>query len=496
MDHVDAIVIGTGQAGPPLAGRLAEAGMRVTVVERRARVGGTCVLDGCTPTKTMVASARAAWVARESRRWGVGTGAVEVDLERVRARTREVVDAWARSAEEGLRDGEGIELVFGHARFTGERAEGGAHVVAVEGSEGDTRRLAAPRVFVDTGARVRVPPIPGLDQVAWLDHASVMELAAVPRHLIVLGGGFVGVEFAQMFRRFGAGVTVVEAGPRVLAREDDDVAAAVLDLLEDEGVGVHLNTRVTRVEPRGAEVRVHLGPSGEGGDGDGSDAAPPRGLTLDASHLLVAVGRVPNADDLGAERVGLERTESGHLRVNERLETSVEGIWALGDVNGGPPFTHVAYDDHRIVAANVLGEDPPARGPAGGGTDAAGRATRRGRILPYTLFTDPPLGRVGLTASAAREAGHRTRVATLPMARVARAVETGETRGLMKAVVDADSDLILGAAILGIDGAEVASILQVAMMGGLPWTVLRDGVFSHPTTGESLNNLFATLDGS
>jgi pyruvate/2-oxoglutarate dehydrogenase complex dihydrolipoamide dehydrogenase (E3) component len=337
-----------------------------------------------------------------------------------------------------------------------------------------------------------VPPIQGLDSVPWLDNASAMELDEVPDHLVVVGGGFIGVEFAQMFRRFGAQVTIVEAGEQLLAREDHDVAAGVLELLEEEGVGVHLRTTVSSVAERDDGLRIWLRRD------PGSGAAPAAGgesaRTVDGSHLLLAVGRVPNADDIGAERVGLERTERGHLKVNDRLETNVDGIWALGDVNGGPPFTHVAYDDHRIVAANLLEDSSVSRpGPsASGGKN--GEASRSGRILPYTLFTDPPLGRVGLSEKAARAAGHDVAVAKLSMNRVARAVETGETRGFMKAVVDADSQRILGAAMFGIDGGEVATIVQVAMLGGLPWTALRDGVFSHPTTGESLNNLFATLD--
>jgi pyruvate/2-oxoglutarate dehydrogenase complex dihydrolipoamide dehydrogenase (E3) component len=488
VEHADAVIIGTGQAGKPLAGALADAGMRVIVVERRARVGGTCVLDGCTPTKTMVASARAAWVAREARRWGVDAGTVAVDLARVRERKRDVVSQWSEGAEAGLRSHDGVRLIFGHARFTGERGPDGAHCIRVVRRDGVEIDVGAPRVFVDTGTRTRIPALPGLDEVAWLDHASIMELDAVPEHLVVLGGGFVGVEFAQMFRRFGAQVSLLEAGPRILSREDDDVAEGVRTVLQDEGIGVHLDTRAAAVHARTGGVRVRLERTGGRG----------RETTLDGSHLLVAVGRVPNADDLGADAVGLERTETGHLRVNDRLETNVEGVWALGDVNGGPPFTHVAYDDFRIVAANVLGGSPPERGGGAGDAPGEGRegATgRAGRIVPYTLFTDPPLGRVGLTETEARSRGHAVQVAKLPMTRVARAVETGQTRGFMKAVVDAGSRRILGAAVLGIDGGEVATILQVAMMGGLPWTALRDGVFSHPTTGESLNNLFATLDG-
>ncbi|MEX2466690.1 MAG: mercuric reductase [Gemmatimonadota bacterium] len=460
MEHLDAIVIGTGQAGKPLAGALGKAGHRTAIIEK-GRVGGTCVIDGCTPTKTMVASARVAHLARRASDYGVNVGDVTVDLEVVRGRKRDMVDAWSEGGRKGLSRIDAVDLVFGTARFTGPRR------IEVELNDGGTRTMEAGQVFINTGTRPRVPPIDGLDDVPWLDNASLMELSEVPEHLVVLGGGFVGLEFAQMFKRFGARVTIIEGEGRLAPREDDDVADALRDILEEDGIEILCGQRAGRVAAVPEGVRVTLGDDAAGG-------------SVTGSHLLVSVGRVPNADDLGLEHAGVERTERGFIEVDDALRTTAEGVWALGDVNGGPPFTHIAYDDYRIVRQNVLGE---------------GGASRKDRIVPYTLFTDPQLGRVGLTERDARERGHDVRVAKIPMARVARAVETDETRGFMKAVVDNEDGRILGASILGIEGGEIASAIQIAMMGGLTWRDLRDGTFSHPTLVESLNNLFATIEG-
>ena len=460
-ESVDAVVIGTGQGGKPLAGDLAEAGMSVAVIERD-RVGGTCVVRGCTPTKTMVASARVAHLARRAGDYGVETGDVSVDMEVVRRRKREIVDAWVDGSRKGLERHDGLELIFGEARFTGERE------LAVDLREGGVRRLASERIFVNTGARPLVPPVPGLEDVAYLDSTSVMELGEVPAHLVVLGGGFIGLEFGQMFRRFGADVTIVERGDRLAAREDEDVSEALEQILEEDGLRVLTGTEAVAVEPA------------RGGDGVRLDVDGPDGReAVSASHLLVAAGRRPNTDALDLEATGLSTDDRGYLPVNDRLETDVEGIWALGDVTGRPPFTHTSYDDYRIVRDNLL--------------EGADR-TDEDRILTYTVFTDPQLGRVGTTEAEARASGRRVRVAKLPMSRVARAIEMDETRGFMKAVVDADTREILGAAVLGVEGGEVAMALKIAMMGDLPWTALRDAVLAHPTLAESLNNLFMTLD--
>ncbi len=458
VKEFDAIVIGTGQAGKPLAKGLAAEGLRTAIIEK-GRVGGTCVIDGCTPTKTMVASARVAHMVGRAADFGVDTGMTSVDLETVRERKRSIVDSFSSGAQDALEEAEGVELIFGTARFTAD------HELEVVAEDGSRSALTAPRIFINTGTRTRVPPVKELSAVPWLDNASIMELAEVPDHLLVLGGGFIGLEFGHMFRRFGAQVTIIEGDDQLVGREDADVADSLRDILEGEGVTVRLESRAVSAshDTQGVVLRV------EGPDGDEE---------LRGSHLLVAVGRRPNTDDLGLDNTGLQLDDNGFVEVDDALRTSVEGVWALGDVNGGPPFTHVAYDDYRIVQENVLG---------------SGGAHRTDRVLSYTLFTDPQLGRVGLTESQAREEGFDVRVGCIPTARVARAKETDETRGLMKVVVDAEADRILGAAILAPEGGEIAAMIQVAMMGGLAPAALRDGLFSHPTWSEGLNTLFGSI---
>lgn len=466
MKHFDDVVIGTGQAGKPLAGALAEAGRRVAVVEARPRVGGTCVLTGCTPTKTMVASARVAHLARRAGDYGVEIESVSVDLERVRARKRSVVEDFSSGSREGLEKHDSLELIFGTARFVGTRT------LEIDLLDGGEMTLEAERIFINTGTRNRVLSLEGIGDVEVLDHASVMELGEVPEHLVILGGGFIGLEFGQMFRRFGARVTIVEAGDRLVGREGPDVSEALEEILVEDGISVRTRSKARAVASVGGGIQLTL----ETDDGP---------ETVEGSHLLMSVGREPGTDALGLGQAGIETTDDGYIQVNDRLETSAVGVWALGDVNGGPPFTHVAYDDYRIVRRNLLDSGEPF---------GRGEASRAGRLVPYTLFTDPQLGRIGLTEAEAREQGYEIRVARLPMSQVARAIETDETRGFMKAVVDADTDRILGAAILGTEGGEVATVLQVAMMGDLEWPALRDAVLAHPTFGESLNNLFATLE--
>lgn len=467
-ERFDAVIIGTGQAGKPLAGALAEAGRKAAIIEMD-RVGGTCVIRGCTPTKTMVASARVAHLARRGGDYGVRTGSVSVDMAVVRRRKRKIVDSWSEASRKGMERHDTLELIMGEARFVGHRT------LEVRLDGGGARHLTADQIFINTGARPRVPTVPGLADVPFLDSTSVMELGEVPSHLIVLGGGFIGLEFAQMFRRFRAEVTVVQQASHLAPEEDEDVSEQIREIFEEDGIEVRTGATASAVsrDDGTGEVVVQLA----GGDRDGGEE---EGI-LRGSHLLVATGRTPNTEALNLSATGLSTDDAGHIPVNDRLETGVEGIWALGDVNGGPPFTHTAYDDYRIVKANVLGE----RG-----------ASREGRISTYTLFIDPQLGRVGMTEAEARQAGRKVGVAELPMSRVARAQEMDETRGFMKAVVDRDTGQILGAAVLGVDGGEVAAVLKTAMMGNLPYTALRDGVFAHPTLSESLNNLFATLKPS
>jgi pyruvate/2-oxoglutarate dehydrogenase complex dihydrolipoamide dehydrogenase (E3) component len=461
-DHYDAIVIGSGQGGTPLAAALTRAG-RVTALIEREHVGGTCVNVGCTPTKTMVASARVAYLARRATDYGVHTGEVRVHLDEVRRRKRAIVASFRGGSERRLESTGGLELVRGEARFTGPQA------IEVRGADGATRALAADMIVINTGERPATPRLTGLAETPALDSTSIMELDAVPEHLLVLGGGYVGLEFGQMFRRFGSRVTIVQRAQQLLPREDPDVADAIAGILRDDGIEVFLRAEALQVGQTAAD-----------GQGFQLSVRTPEGeCTLSGSHLLVATGRTPNTDRLNLAAAGVQTDAKGYVHVNERLETNVPGIYALGDVKGGPAFTHISYDDYRILKANVLeGRD----------------ATTAGRLVPYTVFIDPQLGRVGLSEQEARARGGRIRIAKLPMDRVARALEVDETRGFMKAVIDADTGQILGCAILGIEGGEIMSALQIAMMGRVPYTALRDAAFAHPTLAESLNNLFMAID--
>jgi pyruvate/2-oxoglutarate dehydrogenase complex dihydrolipoamide dehydrogenase (E3) component len=451
-------VVGAGQAGGPLATALARAGRRTALIERQ-HVGGTCINEGCTPTKTMVASARVAYLARRAADFGVRTGTVSVDMAAVRQRKRDIVTRFRSGSRKSLEAADGLDVLFGSARFSGPRQ------LEVELTDGGTAQLSADLVFINTGARPSVPPIPGLDDVSHLDSTSIMELDQVPDHLLVLGGGYIGVEFAQMFRRFGSRVTIVDQGPQLLAREDADIAEAVRSILVEDGIEVLGSTEVGSVKVVDGEITLEI--AGEGGD------------TVAGSHLLVATGRIPNTEALKLEAAGVETDLRGLITVNDRLETSASGVFALGDVKGGPAFTHISYDDFRVIRTNLLEQ---------------GSASIADRLVPFTLYTDPQLGRIGMTEGEALDAGHEILVARMPMQSVARALEMDESRGLMKVIVDARTDLMLGAAILGVEGGEMMSTLQMAMLGGLPYTALRDAVFAHPTLAESFNNLFGTLD--
>jgi pyruvate/2-oxoglutarate dehydrogenase complex dihydrolipoamide dehydrogenase (E3) component len=458
-ERFDAIILGVGQAGKPLALELGRAGHRTAAIERE-HVGGTCINRGCTPTKTMVASARVAYLARRAADYGVHCGPVSVDMAQVRRRKQAIVEAFRAGVQSLLENARNVELFFGQAHFTG------SHVVEVEVNSGGTRTLTADTIFIDTGARPAQPRITGLDSVKALDSTSIMELPELPEHLLVLGGGYIGLEFGQMFRRFGSDVTVVQHGKQLLDREDPDVAAEICKLLQADGIDILLETEAVGVHASGAGVGLDLrGRAGE--------------RTVTGSHLLLAAGRVPNSEQLNLAAAGVKVDARGFIPVDERLQTNVPGIYALGDVNGGPAFTHVSYDDYRIIRNNLL------RG---------GKSSTRDRLIPYTVYIDPQLGRIGLTEQEARARGRAIGVAKIPMAWVARAVETAESRGFIKAVVDAETRQILGAAVLGIEGGEIMSMLQIAMMGKLPCTALEDGVFAHPALAEGLNTLFMNME--
>ena len=458
--HYDAIVIGAGQAGGPLSTALANAGWKTAIIER-VHVGGTCINEGCTPTKTMVASARVAYLARRGADYGVHTGPVTIDMVKVRQRKRDIVDSFRSGSERSIERAAGLDLLMGEASFTGPKT------LEVLLNAGETRQLTASAIFINAGERPAKLALAGIENVPTLDSTSIMELDTVPEHLLIIGGGYVGLEFGQMFRRFGSQVTVIQRGAFLLSREDPDVAGEVVHILREDGIEVLLETKPVRVEQT-AQGTIHLTvqtPAGE--------------RTLSGSHLLAAAGRVPNSDWLNLDAAGIQTDKRGSIQVNERLETNVPGIYALGDVKGGPAFTHISYDDFRIIRTNLLEN---------------GKASTHERLVPYTVFIDPQLGRVGMSETEARAHGHNIKVAKMPMNYVARALEVDESRGFMKAVVDAGTGQILGCAVLGIEGGEIMAVLQMAMMGKVPYTVLRDAVFAHPTLAESLNNLFSTLD--
>jgi len=457
--HYDAIVIGSGQGGTPLSMALAKAGMRTALIERK-HVGGTCINEGCTPTKTMVASGRVAYLARRAADYGVHTGPISIDMEKVRQRKRDIVAKFRSGNESRIGKTQNLELIMGEACFSGAKS------LVVRTRDAGQRTISADRIFINVGTRASRPRLEGLDQVRFLDNESIMELSAIPEYLLILGGGYIGLEFGQLFRRFGSRVTIIQSAGQLLAREDSDVAEEVLKILRQDGVEVVLSAKATRVDQSGDKIQLQVEPGG-------------KAISFVGSHLLVATGRIPNSDTLNLSAGGVQTDEHGFIRVNDRLETAADGIYALGDIKGGPEFTHISYDDFRIIRANLL------EGKA---------ASTKDRQVPYCVFIDPQLGRVGITENEARAQARNIRVAKLPMTSVARALEVDETRGFMKAVVDAETNQILGAAVLGIEGGEVMSVLETAMMGKLPYTALRDGTYSHPTLSESLNNLFMAMD--
>ena len=461
--NYDVLLIGAGQIGDPLGRALARAGNKTLVIERD-QPGGTCTNRGCTPTKTLAASARIAHLVRRAADFGVLVGGeVTVDFERVLDRKDALVADFRDETHEGLENTPNLDFVFGEARFVGPRT------LLVTGRDGTAQRTQAGRIVLNVGARPAVPPVTGLNAVPFLDSTTILDMDRLPSHLLILGGGYIGLEFGQMFRRFGSRVTLIEAGAQLLADDEDaDVTGAMADLLRAEGVDVRLGTKAEHAEASAdGEVRLTVRPK------NGSPE------TLTGSHLLVATGRAPNTDNLGLVAAGIVLDKNGFICVNERLETSAPGVWAGGEAAGSPGFTHIAYDDFRVLRDQLLG---------------TGARTTTDRLVPQTVFTDPQLGRVGLSEKQARAAGHTIRVARVAAHDLARPRETGESEGFIKAVVDADTQQILGFAAFCREGGELMGAVTVALMARLPYPVLRDGIFSHPTLVESLNNLFLALD--
>jgi pyruvate/2-oxoglutarate dehydrogenase complex dihydrolipoamide dehydrogenase (E3) component len=450
-EKFDAVIVGAGQAGPPLAGRLTQAGYTVAVIERKL-VGGTCVNSGCIPTKTLVASAYAARVARRGAEYGIGTGDISVDMAAVKARKDKIVVGDREGVESWIEGMDGATLIRGHARFEG------PHTIRV-----DDRVLEADRIFLNVGGRAVAPDMPGLADIDYMTNVGILELDTVPEHLVVIGGSYIALEFAQMYRRFGARVTVIEKGPRLTSREDEDVSATIKEILEAEGIDVVVDASDIRFTKRdnGFEVTPREG------------AEPVAG-----THLLMAVGRQPNTDDLGLEAAGVETDRRGYIVVDDQLRTNVEHIWAMGDCNGRGAFTHTSYNDFEIVAANLLDDDP-----------------RRvsDRITTYALYIDPPLGRAGLTVDEVRKSGRKALVGKRPMTRVGRAVEKGETQGFMKVVVDAETEQILGATIFGVGGDEVIHSILDIMTAKKPYTAISRTMHIHPTVSELVPTMLQDL---
>ncbi len=460
MENYDAIIIGSGQAGNPLAVKYAVSGFKVALVEREY-IGGSCVNVGCSPTKTMEASGRVAYLAQRASDYGVQTGPVSVDLEKVRERKRHIVTSFSEGDRRRMEKIDGLDLIMGEASFTGPKE------IEVALNDGGSRKLSGEKIFIDTGTRSVRPDIKGLAKCAVLNNATIMELDTVPEHLMVLGGGYIGMEFGRMFRRFGSEVTIIQQAEQVLTMEDPDIADEIYKIFTEDGIRILLDAD-TKAASQDGNGTIHLTISMPAGE-----------ETISGSHLLLAAGRVPNTDVLNLESAGVKTDERGFIIADDKLRTTVEDIYALGDVKGGPAFTHIAYDDYRIVKTNLF-ED--------------GDVNIKERQLPYVVYIDPQLGRIGLTETEANRRGLKFKTVKMPMSHVARALEMEESRGFLKALVDTDTGKIIGFAALGIEGGELMAVVQMAMMGGLTYRDLKNSIFAHPSLAESLNNLFGLVD--
>ena len=459
MKHYDAIIIGAGQAGTPLAKKLALAGKKTAIIEKRI-VGGTCIIDGCTPTKAMIASARAIYKAKTAGDLGVQIGDIKVDFKKIKARKDEIVKMFQQSAQKGIETTEGLDLIMGEATFSGEKE------LTVTNSKGEEEKISADWIFINTGAKATIPDINGLEDVEYLTSTTILDLQEIPEHLVVVGGNYIGLEFGQMFHRFGSKVTILEKSPSIMSREDTDVAEEVTKILTEEGLEILTQVSIENITNKNGKIDVSL-------------KVDNKVKQLTATHILIAVGRTPQTESLKLDIAGVETDDKGNVVVNDELETNVKGIYALGDVKGGPAFTHIAYNDYTIVYRNLIENDS---------------LSTKGRPVPYCMFTDPQVGRIGISEKEAKEKGLDYLVAKIPMEQVARGIETGDTLGFMKAIVDKKTKEILGACILGSEGGEIMSVLQMAMAGGITYDEIRYFVFAHPTYAESLNNLFMKIE--
>ncbi len=461
MKTYDAIVIGSGQAGGPLAKKLALSGMKTALIERRY-VGGTCVNDGCTPTKTWVASAKAAYMAVKGKDLGVNVKSFKVDMVQIKKRKDQIILKARNGNQKAIEETKNLDLIFGDATFTGNKT------VTVQLKEGGEVELKADLFFLNTGCKTIIPDIEGLNDINYLTSTSILELDKVPDHLLVIGGNYIGLEFGQMFRRFGSKVTILEKGARIVVHEDEDVSAEITHILEEEDIKILTDSLPLKFKATGkGNISATIKTAG-------------KEHKIKCSHVLIAAGRGPNTDTLGLEKTGVKSNERGFIEVDDKLETNIKGIYALGDVKGGPAFTHISYNDYTIVYRNLI---------------EGQNLNIKGRPVPYCMFTDPQLGHVGISETEAKKQGLNFKVAKLPMTHVARAIETGDTRGFMKAVVDADTKKILGATVLGPEGGEIMTVLQMAMEGGITYDRIRYCVIAHPLYSESLNNLFMTIEG-
>jgi len=460
MKHFDAIIIGSGQAGVPLAKKLAQAGKKTAIIEK-GNIGGTCINVGCTPTKAMVASARAVYQAKKASELGIEITDVKVNLKKIKNRKDEIVETFRASAQKGLETTKGLTVFHGEAKFSASKE------LTITTSAGKEEKVTADWIFINTGATTVVPDIEGLSEIDFLTSTTIQDLEEVPEHLVVVGGNYIGLEFGQMFRRFGSQVTILEKSNRIMGREDEDISNEISEIFKGEEIEILTNTEIAEIKEE-KKNKLILNVKSKG-----------KNHKITCSHVLIATGRKPQTEKLGLELAGVKTDDKGNIIVSEKLETNVKGIFALGDVKGGPAFTHIAYNDYTIVYRNLIENT---------------NYTISDRPVPYCMFTDPQLGRIGLSENEAKEKGLNYKVAKMPMSQVARAIETNETLGMMKAVVDVDTKKILGASILASEGGEIMSVLEMAIEGGITYDRIRYCVFAHPTYSESLNNLFMKIE--